>query len=132
MQRPRHTTSLHTNAYVLSIIALPNCYAAAASSPADTIHLYTKADLRQLIALEGHPGGTTCIRSVNLHATSNGSGQTLASCGKDGYARIWDLRSNSPAVESAFPKHAHTRCFLLLSFFFHFPEFLSYSLFARP
>lgn len=105
MQRPRQTGSLNSNAYVLSIAALPDCYAAAASSPADTIHLYAKADLRYLTALDGHPGGTTSIRSVDLHAT-NTSRPTLTSCGKDGYTRIWDLRSNSPSIESAFPKHA--------------------------
>ena len=115
MQRPRHTESVPSNAYVLSIAALPDCYAAAASSPADTIHLYAKADLRHLTALGGHPGGTTSMRSVNLHTTSNASGPTLASCGKDGYARIWDLRSNSPPIESAFPKHALTSRFF--SFF---------------
>jgi len=106
MQRPRHTGSIPSKAYVLSIAALPGCYAAAASSPADTIHLFAKADLRHLTTLGGHPGGTTSIRSVNLHPTSNGSGPTLASCGKDGYTRIWDLRSNSPSIESAFLKHA--------------------------
>lgn len=99
-----------SKAYVLSITALPGCYAAAASSPADTIHLYAKADLRHLTTLEGHPGGTTSVRSVDLHGTSNASGPTLASCGKDGYTKIWDLRSNSPSIESAFPKHTPTRC----------------------
>lgn len=113
MQRPMGAASIPGNAYVLSITALPDCYAAAASSPLDTIHTYTKADLQPLTTLGGHPGGTTCIRSVNLHATSNGSGQTLTSCGEDGYVRIWDLRSNSPAVESAFQKHASARCFSL-------------------
>ena len=121
MQRPRHTASVPSNAYVLSIAALPHCYAAAASSPADTIHLYAKADLRHLATLEGHPGGTTSIRSVNLHATSNVSGPTLASCGKDGYIRIWDLRSNSASIESTFSKHAPTRRFLL----FLLPLYLS-------
>jgi len=113
MQRPRAAGSVPSKAYVLSIAALPDCYAAAASSPADTIHLYSKADLRHLTALDGHPGGTTCIRSINLHATSNASGPTLTSCGKDGYVRVWDLRSNSPSLESAFPKHVSTRRFPL-------------------
>ena len=113
MQGPRHSASLSVDAYVLSITALPDCYAAAASSPADTIHLFSKADLRRLTTLEGHPGGTSSIRSVNLHATSNGSGQTLVSCGKDGYVKIWDLNSNSPALQSEFPKHAHSRGFFL-------------------
>ena len=108
MQRPKHTGLIPSKAYVLSIAALPGCYAAAASSPANTIHLYAKADLRHLTTLEGHPGGTTSVRSVDLHATSNASGPTLASCGKDGYTKIWDLRSNSPSIESAFPKHAPT------------------------
>lgn len=116
MHCPRHTGSIPSKAYVLSIAALPSCYAAAASSPADTIHLYAKPDLRHLTTLGGHPGGTTSIRSINLHATSNGSSPTLASCGKDGYTRIWDLRSNSPSIESAFPKHAAARLFFL-SFF---------------
>lgn len=111
MQQPRATGSIPSNAYVLSIAALPDCYAAAASPPADTIHLYAKVDLRHLTTLEGHPGGTTSMRSVNLHATSNASGPTLASCGKDGYTRIWDLRSNSPSIQSAFPKHASAGCF---------------------
>ena len=118
MQRPRHTGSIPSNAYVLSIAALPDCYAAAASSPADTIHLYAKADLRHLTTLGGHPGGATSMRSVNLHATSNTSSPTLTSCGKDGYTRIWDLRSNSPSIESAFPKHAPT-----MRFFFFFVSF---------
>ena len=108
MQRPRHTGLIPSKAYVLSIAALPGCYAAAASSPADTIHLYAKPDLRHLATLEGHPGGTTSVRSVDLHATSNASGPTLASCGKDGYTKIWDLRSNSPSIQSTFPKHAPT------------------------
>ena len=110
MLRPTHSAKLPSNAYVLFIASLPDCYAAAASSPADTINLYNKRDLRSLTTLGGHPGGTTSIRSVSLHATSNGSGQTLVSCGKDGYVRIWDSRSKSTAAESAFPKHAHPRC----------------------
>jgi len=120
MQRPRHTGLIPSKAYVLSIAALPGCYAAAASSPADTIHLYAKTDLRHLTALEGHPGGTTSLRSVDLHTTSNESGPTLASCGKDGYTKIWDLRSNSPSIESAFPKHALT---LPPHLFSQFPSF---------
>jgi WD40 repeat protein len=123
MQRPRAAGSIPSNAYVLSIAALSDCYAAAASSPADTIHLYAKADLRHLTALKGHPGGTTSMRSVTLHATSNASGSTLTSCGKDGCIRIWDLRSNSPSLESAFPKHASTRRFP-----FFFPSPFSHSL----
>ena len=109
MLRPRCKGSIPSSSYVLSIAALPDCYAAAASSPADTIHLYAKADLRPLTTLGGHAGGTTFVRSVNLRATSNAAGPTLMSCGMDGYARIWDLRSNSPSVECAFPKHAPTR-----------------------
>ena len=120
MQRPRAAGSVPSNAYVLSIAALPDCYAAAASSPADTIHLYAKADLRHLTALEGHPGGTTSMQSVNFHAASNASSPTLTSCGKDGCIRIWDLRSNSPSLESAFPKHAFTRRFPLFCSFLHF------------
>lgn len=131
MQRPTQTASLPTDAYVLSIIALSSCYAAAASSPANTIHLYAKADLQHLATLEGHPGGTTFIRSVDLHAMSNGSGQTLASCGMDGYIKIWDLRSNSPAVKSAFPRHAHTRRFLL-AFSLYYTDFSFSSLFTHP
>ncbi|KAF9647059.1 WD40 repeat-like protein [Thelephora ganbajun] len=102
-KRPKHTGSIPSNAYVLSIAALPDCYAVAASSPADTIHLYAKADLRLLTTLRGHPGGTTSIRAVNLHATSTTSGPTLTSCGKDGYVRIWDLRSKSPSIEMRSP-----------------------------
>ena len=128
MQRPRCTATLPVDAYVLSIVALPDCYAAAASSPADTIHLYSKADLRHLTTLKGHPGGTSSIRSVNLHASSNRSSQTLASCGKDGCVRVWDLRSNSPAVESAFPKHAHAlRCHPFFSLFPTCPFFVSFT-----
>jgi WD40 repeat protein len=132
MLRPTYSAKLPSNAYVLFITALPDFYAAAASSPADTIHLYAKGDLRSLTTLRGHPGGgTTSIRSVDLHATSNGSGQTLASSGRDGYVRIWDLRSKSRAAESAFPKHAHARC-LFSPTSPPFLAFFPFSLFPRP
>ena len=110
-----------SKAYVLSLAALPGCYAAAASSPADTIHLYAKTDLRHLTTLNGHPGGTTSVRSVDLHAISNASGPTLASYGKDGYTKIWDLRSNSPSIESAFPPLPSTLFSLTPSTLFAIP-----------
>ena len=111
MQRPKATGSIPSKAYVLSTASLPRHYAAAASSPANTIHLFAKTDLRHLTTLDGHAGGTSSIRSANLYATSYTPDATLASCGQDGCTRIWDLRSNSSVIESAFSKHASARRF---------------------
>lgn len=96
--RPLKTGSLPAEAYVLSLASLPSHYAAAASFPINTIHLFDKATLRKVLELPGHHNSLSCLKSVR---NIGGSGrEALLSCGKDGIVKVWDERSGSVALES--------------------------------
>ncbi|CAL1701580.1 unnamed protein product [Somion occarium] len=102
--RPLKTGSLPAEAYVLSLASLPSHYAAAASFPINTIHLFDKATLRKVLELPGHHNSLSCLKSVR---NIGGSGrEALLSCGKDGIVKVWDERSGSVALEMhAYPSN---------------------------
>ncbi|EJD00973.1 WD40 repeat-like protein [Fomitiporia mediterranea MF3/22] len=95
--RPLSTFSLPDQSYVLSIAALPAHYAAAASAPANSIHLLDKADPRNIVrVLTGHAEGITHMRAVGLlHSAHN----VLLSCGRDGTVKSWDERMGAVGVQ---------------------------------
>ncbi|KAH9938489.1 WD40-repeat-containing domain protein [Fomitopsis serialis] len=94
------TTSLPSEAYVLSIVSLPSCYALSASSPDNAIHLFDKSRLDSVRTFAGHEGAVTCLRSASSFAGS--VSPILLSCGKDGVVRAWDGRSpkNDPIMSA--------------------------------
>jgi WD repeat-containing protein 89 len=96
--RPIKSTSLPSEAYVLSLAPLHSYYAASASAPSNAIHIFDKANLRPVSHLAGHGEAISAMRSVpNFAGTSR---ETLISCGKDGLVKVWDERSGSPAAQS--------------------------------
>jgi WD40 repeat protein len=97
---PIRSTSLASNAYVLSLTSLSDCYAASASAPLNTIHLIDKSTTQHLQTLAGHTNGITTLRTV--HRLGNSPGETLLSSGKDGVVKFWDTRSNSVVIQSVF------------------------------
>lgn len=98
VNRPLSTTALPQQSYVLAIAALQSSYAAAASTPADTIFLYDKADCRTVTrSLDGHAGGISTICAAQMLA---GSPNVLLSCGQDGTVKAWDERTGAAGINS--------------------------------
>jgi WD40 repeat protein len=99
---PRQSAkSSSESAYILSIAALPNFYAASASSPANVIDIFDKTTLQGVQILPGHERTTT-----SLHSAENLGGvvqKCLISSGKDGSVKAWDERSNSHSIKSVYP-----------------------------
>lgn len=95
---PSRSSTSSSQAYIISIAALPTHYAASASAPSNTIDIFDKATLQCLQTLPGHIEATTSLHSVqnvvNIPSTS------LMSSGKDGSVKIWDERSNSHSIKS--------------------------------
>jgi WD40 repeat protein len=95
---PLKSTSISSDAYILSLAALPEFYAASASAPSNAIHLFDKSTLSCGQTLAGHAMATTSLQIADrLSSTSR---QILVSSGKDGSVKAWDERSNSVALES--------------------------------
>ncbi|KZT12893.1 WD40 repeat-like protein [Laetiporus sulphureus 93-53] len=88
---PIKSTSLPSQAYVLSIASLPSHYAVSASSPDNAIWLFDKSRLDIVRMLAGHDSSITGLRSASTFAGS--SSPVLLSCGKDGSVKVWDARS---------------------------------------
>lgn len=95
---PHGSTSLSTEAYVLSLASLPAHYAAAASAPSNFIDLFDKTTLQGVQTLAGHEVATTSLQAVDSIAGI--SRRVLISSGKDGTLRTWDERSNSVGIKS--------------------------------
>ena len=96
--RPLASTELPQNAYVTALASTSTHYAAAASLPSSSIHLFDKAAPTTLVrSLSGHTGGISALVSVNALANS---GESLLSCGKDGEVKSWDERSGKTAIQS--------------------------------
>jgi WD40 repeat protein len=95
--KPRATTVIPSNPYVLGIAALPNFYATAASSPSNAIHIYDQRNLRAVSTLPGH-SSITQLRAVDSIAGQNH--RSLISSGKDGFVRLWDERAATVAIQS--------------------------------
>lgn len=95
---PLSSTRLPSDAYVLSLAALPSRYAASASAPSNEIYLFDSHSLRPAQSLYGHEGGTTSLRAVDAIAGTNQ--RSLVSSGKDGTVKVWDDRAGSVAVQS--------------------------------
>lgn len=96
--RPVKSTSLPSEAYVLSLASVQSFYAASSSAPLNVIHIFDKANLRPVSQLVGHGEAISTMRSVPSFAGT--SRETLVSCGKDGLVKVWDERSGAPAVQS--------------------------------
>ncbi|KAL4241427.1 WD repeat-containing protein 89 [Abortiporus biennis] len=91
------STSLQSDAYVLSLASLPSHYAAASSSPLNSIHLFDKSNFQKVAEFHAHDSTITHMRSVQNMA---GRGrETLISCGKDGVVKAWDERSGTAALQ---------------------------------
>ncbi|KAJ6538940.1 WD40-repeat-containing domain protein [Mycena capillaripes] len=94
---PVKTASSSSQAYVLSIAALPTFYAASASAPSNAIDLFDRTTLLGVQTLAGHEIGTTSLRSVETLA--NISRPCLISSGLDGSIKVWDERTNSYSIK---------------------------------
>ena len=94
--------SIHLNdkSYVTALASHPSAYVAASSTPANTIRLYDKSDLRKQISVL--PGHTRGISSLSVAKNFMGLRDVLMTCGKDGVVKIWDERSGASVVESVF------------------------------
>ncbi|KAJ7229060.1 WD40-repeat-containing domain protein [Mycena pura] len=96
-------------AYVLSIASLPSSYAAAASAPSNSIHLFDKSTLQRTHVLLGHDTGTTSLRAVDTIAAV--ARPCLVSSGLDGSIKIWDERTNTHSIKITNPgQTAHLLC----------------------
>ncbi|KZT72690.1 WD40 repeat-like protein [Daedalea quercina L-15889] len=95
---PLKTTSLPSEAYVLSIVSLPSVYALSASSPDNAIHIFDKSRLDRVRTIAGHEDSVTGLRSASNFAGA--MSPVLLSCGKDGVVKAWDGRApgNGPIM----------------------------------
>ncbi|EGO01512.1 hypothetical protein SERLA73DRAFT_176815 [Serpula lacrymans var. lacrymans S7.3] len=91
------TSSLSAQSYVLSLTSVGNQYAASASAPSNTIHLFDKSSLQEIHTLPGHSTATTYLRTAKALAGSYH--ETLLSSGKDGCVKAWDHRSGSASIK---------------------------------
>lgn len=98
--RPLKSTRLPSDAYVLSLAALPSRYAASASAPSNKIHIFDSQSFRAAQSLSGHEGGTTSLRAVDAIIGTNQ--RSLISSGRDSTVKVWDDRSGSVAIQSTF------------------------------
>lgn len=105
LSAPIKTATLPGEAYVLSIVSLPSYYAISASSPDDSIHLFSKSRLDKVQTLTKHEGPITALRSAHNFAGS--LTPVLISSGKDGVVHAWDARSpGQPISEPMSPARA--------------------------
>jgi WD40 repeat protein len=95
---PITSTTLSSQAYVLSLASLPAHYASSASSPSNTIDIFDKSTLQGVQTLSGHDVATTSLKTVDLIAGLNH--KSLVSSGKDGSVKVWDERSISHGIKS--------------------------------
>lgn len=96
------TLNLPKGSYIYSISAsTPDSFAAISSD--DSLRTFDSSSLKLLSvpAIKTHEEGVTCLKEYG-HATEGGP-QLLATAGRDGKARLWDIRSGSgkgqPVVE---------------------------------
>ncbi|KAI0069102.1 WD40 repeat-like protein [Artomyces pyxidatus] len=94
---PLRSVKLPSEAYILSLAALPSSYAVSASAPSNSIHLYDKGSFRHALTLRGHDGGTTSLRAVDSVAGT--TQRALVSSGKDGTVSVWDDRTGGVGVK---------------------------------
>ena len=98
--RPLSTVTFPESSYVISIAELASHYAAAASSPSNTIHILDKSDPRLIVrSLPGHTEGISYMRTARLFG---GVRDVLLSCGADGLVKTWDERTGSVGVQSEY------------------------------
>lgn len=106
--RPIKSTSLPSEAYVLSLASVNSFYAASSSAPLNAIHIFDKAQLRPVSQFAAHGDAVSSLRAVPAFAGT--TRETLVSCGKDGLVKVWDERAGAPAVQSEHPRRRAARC----------------------
>jgi WD40 repeat protein len=94
---PSYSSHVPSQAYVLSIVALPGCYAASASSPSNAIPVFDSHTLQLQQTFPGHECATTSLRATNWDLTGFSSA-ILVSSGKDGAVKTWDSRISAAAL----------------------------------
>lgn len=99
VSKPIKSTNLPSDAYVLALASSASFYAAAASAPSNTIHLFDKSRLQAAQSLPGHGGGITTLISSSDFGQSSAS--VFVSCGMDGTVKVWDERVGSSSVGHA-------------------------------
>lgn len=96
---PIKSTSLPSEAYVLSLASSISYYAASSSAPSNSIYLFDKESFRKMRDWTGHANAITCMKSAAN--TIGNVRESLMTCSKDGYVKFWDERSGSqPALQS--------------------------------
>ena len=95
---PRRSTKTSGAGYILSLVPLPEYYAASTSAPSNVIDIFDKTTLQGVQTLSGHAGATTSLRTVKTIAGT--AQKCLVSSGIDGSVKVWDQRSNTASIQS--------------------------------
>jgi len=86
--------------YFLYLESLPCKYAAALSTPSNSILLLDKERLQPVVTFNAHDGLITSLRSTSSLPSGLGQ-QTLLSSGNDGLVKVWDdrIHAKSPMLQ---------------------------------
>ncbi|KAF9509855.1 hypothetical protein BS47DRAFT_1300911 [Hydnum rufescens UP504] len=101
VKAPQRSISSSSKDYILHLSALGTTYAAAFSSPSNSISLLEKTSLQLVASFKAHTDAITCLRSSCSLAGSAGK-SILLSSGKDGLVKAWDDRTqaiNGPILQ---------------------------------
>jgi WD40 repeat protein len=101
VKAPQYSISSSSKDYILHLSALGTTYAAAFSSPSNSISLLEKTSLQLVASFKAHTDAITCLRSSFSLAGSAGK-SILLSSGKDGLVKVWDDRTqaiNGPILQ---------------------------------
>ncbi|KAL1665656.1 WD40-repeat-containing domain protein [Schizophyllum commune] len=95
--RPECSASIASEAYIMSITALPSRYAIAPSAPSTSIDVLDSASLRFVQSFPGHEGGVSALRTIR--SVAGLTRPALVSSGRDGSVKVWDERSNAHSIK---------------------------------
>jgi WD40 repeat protein len=96
---PKRTSQIG-DAYVLQIARTASHYAASASAPKNSIHLFDRSTLSLVHTLQGHESGISALAVSSAPTGSVAGDHALFSCGKDARVKVWDERTGDVALES--------------------------------